>query len=289
MSRLPPRKEDLRNLALKSKNKCAFPGCDHLILNADGDYVAQLCHIEAAAIGGQRYNQNQTDEDRRSPSNLLFLCHEHHKVTDDVVQYPVKKLQEMKRAHEALPAVIFNSELLLQRLDEVIAEQAVIRNILEGAPQVNPIAGTYPIVGPELEEAWTPQEGRFYKTHTGPNTWSKYMMREGWLHIEQQLEDGAIVYFEVNEAGNIRNPCLPYPIHEYRIVIPEKLVLRREQIPSTVGTHAIESTLKWSNGTVVEHFNGSMLAGFECPPGPGYNIDLKARTITILGDGSHDA
>ena len=113
MSRLAIKKETLRNLAIRSKNQCAFPGCDHLVLNADGVYVAELCHIEAASPGGQRYNQSQTDEDRRSISNLLFLCHQHHKVTDDESEYSVSMLQKMKNKHEALPDVVFNSELLL--------------------------------------------------------------------------------------------------------------------------------------------------------------------------------
>jgi len=280
MPRLSIRKEALRDLAIRSKNKCAFPACDHTILSEEGVYVAELCHIEAAEPGGPRYNPNQTDEERRAPSNLLFLCHEHHTVTNDVVQYPVARLQEMKRAHEALPKVVFNYELLLQLLDEVFAEQTVIRNLLEVSSQIGTTSASFPIVGPELQDSWTPEEGRFYQTHTGPKTWFKYMMRDGWLHIEQQLEDGAIAYYEVNEQGNVRNPRLPYPMREYRVLIPEALVLNRQRIPSAIGTHAIRTTLKWSKGTVIEHFVGERFAGVECQA--RCTIDQKERTITIL-------
>lgn len=282
MSRLAIKKEALRDLAIRSKNQCAFPGCDHLVLNTDGVYVAELCHIEAASPGGQRYNPHQTDEDRRSVSNLLFLCHQHHKITDDELEYSVSMLQNMKRKHEALPEVVFNSELLLQRLNEVLNEQHVIRNILQNNPEKPFNTGSYKIVGPELQEAWTPEVGRFYNTSTGPNTWFKYMMRDGWLHVEQRLEDGAIAYYEVDEEGNVRNSRMPYPLSEYRIVIPESLVLNRSRISSSLGTHAIETTLKWSKGIVVEHFNGDILVGFNSHK--GCSINQKSRIITILGE-----
>ena len=279
MSRLSIRKEALRDLAIRSKNKCAFPGCDHPILDVHGIYVAELCHIEAAEPGGQRYNSAQSDEERRAPANLLFLCHQHHKETDDELRYSVEKLREMKRTHEALPEVVFNSDLLLQRIEEVLSEQAEIRKILGSAPQ-NPASGTYSIVGPELQDGWTPEVGRFYESRTGPNTKFKYMMKDGWLHVEQQLEDGAIAYYEVNKEGIARNSRLPYPINEYRVMIPDELVLKKEQVASSIGTHAIQTTLKWSKGLVTEHFVGNLFAGFNC--GARCVIDQKARTITVL-------
>ncbi|MEO5796627.1 MAG: hypothetical protein ABIP34_17435 [Rhodoferax sp.] len=279
MARLPIRKEALRDLAIRSKNKCAFPGCDQPILNLSGVYIAELCHIEAAEPGGQRFNPAQSDEERRAPANLLFLCHQHHKETDDEVSYSVARLREMKQAHEALPEVVFNSALLLTRIEEVLAEQAAIRKILAPETQA-PSGGTYSLIGPELQDAWSPDVGRFYETRTGPKTKFKYMMRDGWLHIEQQLEDGAIAYYEVNEAGAVRNSRLPYPIDEYRVLIPEELVLSTERVASSVGTHAIKTTLKWSKGTVTQHFAGNLLVSIDC--GTRCNIDQNARTITVL-------
>jgi hypothetical protein len=70
--RLNPTYETLRELYLKSGNQCAFPGCNKPILNAKGEFVAQICHIEAAAPNGQRFNPNQTNEERRQSSNLYF-------------------------------------------------------------------------------------------------------------------------------------------------------------------------------------------------------------------------
>ncbi len=101
VKRLTPTPEVLRELFLKSGNVCAFPNCLHPIVDTNGVYVAQLCHIEAASEGGQRFNKNQTNEQRRQFENLLLMCHRHHKETDDVVKFDVAKMREIKRKHEA--------------------------------------------------------------------------------------------------------------------------------------------------------------------------------------------
>src|SRR2546423_15165752 len=106
MARWAIPKSVLRDLSIVSKNKCAFPGCDHPILNLAGDYVAELCHIEAAEPGGPRFNPTQSDQERVSRDNLLFLCHAHHKETDNESVYTVARLKEIKRTHEILPAVV---------------------------------------------------------------------------------------------------------------------------------------------------------------------------------------
>ena len=53
--------------------------------------------------GGPRYNEKQTDEERRAYENLLLLCHPHHVEIDqdDKNEYPVEKLQSIKQTHEA--------------------------------------------------------------------------------------------------------------------------------------------------------------------------------------------
>jgi hypothetical protein len=98
--RLAPKGEVLRELFLKSGNLCAFPSCSRLMLNASGNFVGQLCHIEAAEDGGERFNQSMTNEQRRAASNLLLLCYEHHVETNDVHAFPVSRMQTIKADHE---------------------------------------------------------------------------------------------------------------------------------------------------------------------------------------------
>jgi hypothetical protein len=88
--------------------------------------VGELCHIEGAEPGGERYNPNQTDEERRAFENLLYLCHGHHKVTDNTVTYTVAVLKEMKRKHEALPPSAHNPDQIVQGLAKLERQAALI-------------------------------------------------------------------------------------------------------------------------------------------------------------------
>ncbi|RTR34934.1 hypothetical protein [Shewanella atlantica] len=102
MARLAPKTDVLRALFARSGNQCAFPGCTQPLINGKNKFVAQVCHIEAASEGGERYNPEGNDEHRRSYENLLVLCYPHHIETDDVDDYPVERLLEIKRDHEQL-------------------------------------------------------------------------------------------------------------------------------------------------------------------------------------------
>lgn len=90
-----------RALLARSGNECAFPGCTQPIVNEDHELVASLCHIEAVSPGGPRHNPDQTDDERNSYSNLMYLCERHHRETHDCSKYSVETLKEMKRQHES--------------------------------------------------------------------------------------------------------------------------------------------------------------------------------------------
>lgn len=99
--RLSPTKETIRELFGKCGNQCAFKDCKHEIIDADGTFVAEICHIEAAETNGPRFNPDQTNEQRRHVSNLMLMCHKHHKITDNIDEFPTPSLHAMKKKHEA--------------------------------------------------------------------------------------------------------------------------------------------------------------------------------------------
>lgn len=99
--RLAPSLSTLRELFLKSGNLCSFPGCEKLMMNADGVFIGQICHIEGAEEGGERFNSSMTNEERRAVSNLMMMCYEHHQVTNDVVRFTVEILRGYKQDHES--------------------------------------------------------------------------------------------------------------------------------------------------------------------------------------------
>jgi hypothetical protein len=94
-------KDTLRELFLKCGNQCAFPDCTEVMINRDGVFVGQICHIEAAEEGGERFNPDMTDNERAAFPNLMLMCYPHHVTTNDVDMYRVPKLQAMKAEHEA--------------------------------------------------------------------------------------------------------------------------------------------------------------------------------------------
>jgi hypothetical protein len=102
MARLSPNLNVLRALFARSGNQCAFPGCTQAIVNNKNNFIGQVCHIEAALKNGERYNPNQTDEERRDYKNLLILCYPHHIETNDVNEFPVARMHKIKNSHEAL-------------------------------------------------------------------------------------------------------------------------------------------------------------------------------------------
>ncbi len=100
VKRLQPTGEVLRELFLKSGNLCAFPGCIQPIMDKDGRFVGQICHIEAAEEGGERFNAERRNEERRAFSNLMLLCYPHHVETNNVAKFDVQRMKEMKASHE---------------------------------------------------------------------------------------------------------------------------------------------------------------------------------------------
>ena len=100
MPRAAPRTDVLRALFARSGNRCCFPGCTSTLVNDRNLFVGQVCHIEAAEPGGERFNPGQSDDDRKRYENLMLLCYPHHVETNDVALYTVEKLRQLKAEHE---------------------------------------------------------------------------------------------------------------------------------------------------------------------------------------------
>jgi len=128
VKRLKPLPDTVRHLFAHSGNVCAFDGCDHPLIDEHSNFVAELCHIEAADVGGERFNAAMSNEERRHRENLILLCHRHHVETSDVDRYPVARMREIKAAHEAKFAAgkLPVSEEQFEGAAEQIAESSII-------------------------------------------------------------------------------------------------------------------------------------------------------------------
>ena len=110
----------IKQLYAKSGNQCAFPGCGERLFNEEGVNLSNICHIEAAEKEGQRYNENSTDDDKRSYENLILLCPKHHKIIDEQGGYTVEELKEMKRLHEIEVSKRLSEQNLLSKYPSIL-------------------------------------------------------------------------------------------------------------------------------------------------------------------------
>ncbi|MCF2500818.1 hypothetical protein [Dyadobacter chenhuakuii] len=80
-------------------NQCAK--CKTIIILPDKSNIGQVCHIQAASPGGERYNPNMTDIERASYDNLMILCANCHIETNNVAIFTTAEMQKIKAQHEA--------------------------------------------------------------------------------------------------------------------------------------------------------------------------------------------
>ncbi|MBL4775513.1 MAG: hypothetical protein JKY87_05605 [Mariprofundus sp.] len=83
-----------------SRNICSFPGCEKEMSDENSAKHSNICHIEAANDGGERYRSDMTNKERADYDNLILLCPPCHDKTNDIERYPVDVLRRMKKDHE---------------------------------------------------------------------------------------------------------------------------------------------------------------------------------------------
>lgn len=83
---------------------------------------SNICHIEAANKGGERWNPDMSDEQRADYENLILLCPPHHQVTNDESVYTVTALKEMKKKHEDEMALRVSVEKPLSKRPSLLSD-----------------------------------------------------------------------------------------------------------------------------------------------------------------------
>lgn len=275
MARLEGKKTTLKVLFAKSHNQCAFPDCDSELITSDNTIICQICHIEAAEKGGERYNKNQTDEERRHYDNLILFCYKHHKITNDVMKYPVKILKQYKKDHETGKI----SSTMDERVELAIKKTEELNNRIEGAigklaKSDDNLKNGYEIFTSDKNEVWLPEQGKFYKTEFDDGHFFEYMMKDNLLYLNHGFPDGAVAYYEIDESGGVKETKWPYPLSEYTVEIPPEMILRTEVKTNPIGFTSKTYILKYGRkATLIFDFTGKL-----------FEANINARTHVIHED-----
>jgi hypothetical protein len=110
----------------RAANRCSICRCE-LVFGAtetdDESLVGDACHIVAQKTTGPRGESTLTPEQRNKYVNLILLCKNHHKLVDDQVnQYGVDRLREIKNEHEKwVRESLQDYDAARQRDDEIYA------------------------------------------------------------------------------------------------------------------------------------------------------------------------
>ncbi|PKP60386.1 MAG: HNH endonuclease [Candidatus Altiarchaeales archaeon HGW-Altiarchaeales-1] len=97
---------DIKILCIRSGNRCAFPGCNTILVQNSTQFdkesiIGEITHIKGKRPGSARYDPAMSDKERNSYNNLILLCNNHHQLIDDQkMTYTIEKLHAIKNQHE---------------------------------------------------------------------------------------------------------------------------------------------------------------------------------------------
>ncbi len=274
MARLPPTPATVKRLFALSGNLCAFPGCFHKIVDSAGAILGQICHIEAAEEGGQRYNENSTDEYRRSFDNLVLFCANHHITTNDVSIYPTPKLTEIKKAHETKfhsQSFAGSDEIIEQLINNYMKQE----NKNEGSgTQFNNQANTQNI-GTQIGNQTVHNYG------TNPSTGKALLkgIRPVIPHLKQLIDEEKVKATPPSKwVIDLKNELFERVERDVELIPTKHLKFRKEN--GRIKTD-VESYEKTNNLELVEDDDGAqaILKGFLKRSDPEKNEKLKKQLL----------
>lgn len=90
-----------RLLCAKYGNVCAYPECTTNLIVASGDderFFGEIAHIVSEKVDGPRYDAGFPIEQVDTEPNLLVMCERHHHEIDTFIdQWPIERLQTLRR------------------------------------------------------------------------------------------------------------------------------------------------------------------------------------------------
>jgi hypothetical protein len=227
MTRLTPREADVGALALLAKGRCTWPDCTTKIYAlVDGRYVTDCmrAHIEAAETNGPRWRASMSDEERRAPDNLMWLCMKHHTAVDaDVRKYTVAVLKRWKVERQNLdPAQAYADQLTSEDLQNMIDE--AVERLVERFEELD-------LPGLEVAEMLVtasermPNEDLAVLLHRAAYRMPDEGISTALLHASDHLPDEGIASMLIHAAGSFPNEAVALQLQDAADRMPDSTFL----------------------------------------------------------------
>ena len=106
-----------RILNIKSRNRCAYPGCANPLVqlptgNSPHKIIGEVCHIHSVKEDGPRGIVGLTHKGYNADENLIMLCPNHHTIIDGQHEaFPAETLKKWKVTHEAKSYIVSLEDL----------------------------------------------------------------------------------------------------------------------------------------------------------------------------------
>ena len=187
---------------------------------------------------------------RTSVENGIWLCQSCAKLIDsDLGKYTVKLLGQWKSRAEQDAGVRLNKQIS---------------------------AGQFAYAG-KGDAQRIEQNGYYERQLEGQKI--RFFLEGDLLHVEQELANGAIAYYVVNQVGGLVSQKFPYDISEYSLIIEPNLILStvEERLPNGFTKELIN--MKWGKSAVVVIDTQKLIADIRVEKGS--TVDHIAKTITV--------
>jgi hypothetical protein len=145
------------------------------------------------------------------------------------------------------------------------------------SPPEDPWADMQILGGPP---GWRPQQGQIYSKLLANGHTARFMFHGQLLRYEHVFPDGASWYADSDVHGNVyAHKFLAYPMEEYRIVVPEELVLREMVEPLPGDLKRVTKILKWGKSVKYTVDADGRLKDYSFPT--GVSVNHADRTLTV--------
>ncbi|MBW0164929.1 MAG: hypothetical protein HYI21_06890 [Sediminibacterium sp. Gen4] len=249
------KQEIKETLAKRVAFVCSNPECNMSTIGPNSEQgkstnIGVAAHITAASKGGKRYDETLSAEQRSSIDNGIWLCQTCSKLIDtDEKKYTIELLKKWRDINEKKAATRLNKQI--DQNSAMFADKGDFEKIKEN--------GYY-------EKEFSGQKVRYYLQ--GP-----------FLHIEHELRSGIIVYYVIDELGNLVDTKFPFPLHEYSIKIDDGLILnsKKEILDQNYSKETI--LMKWGKVAIITKDPDGKMVNFHIEKGA--TIDHINKVILV--------